>query len=37
VSSQNVNRAQINQLISDNKKVWITFDSDNLIVIKKNY
>ena len=37
VSSQNVNRAQINQLISDNKKVWITFDSDSLIVIKKNY
>ena len=37
VSSQNVNRAQINQLINDNKKVWITFDSDSLIVIKKNY
>tara|TARA_B100000408_G_scaffold125497_1_gene107416 strand:+ start:980 stop:2089 length:1110 start_codon:yes stop_codon:yes gene_type:complete len=37
VSSQNVNRAQINQLINDNKKVWITFDSDNLIIIKKNY
>jgi len=37
VSSQNVNRAQINQLIRDNKKVWITFDSDSLIVIKKNY
>ena len=37
VSTQNVNRAQINQLIRDNKKVWITFDSDSLIVIKKNY
>ena len=37
VSSQNVNRSQINQLISDNKKVWITFDNDSLIVIKKNY
>jgi ABC-type Fe3+/spermidine/putrescine transport system ATPase subunit len=37
VSSQNVNRAQINQLINDNKKVWVTFDSDSLIVIKKNY
>ncbi len=37
VSSQNVNRAQINQLISDNKKVWVTFDSDSLIMIKKNY
>jgi ABC-type Fe3+/spermidine/putrescine transport system ATPase subunit len=36
VSSQNVNRAQINQLINDNKKVWVTFDSDSLIVIKKN-
>jgi len=37
VSSQNVNRAQINQLINDNKKVWVTFDSDSLIMIKKNY
>lgn len=36
VSSQNVNRAQINQLINDNKKIWVTFDSDCLIVIKKN-
>ena len=25
ISSQNVNRAQINQLISDKKKVWISF------------
>jgi len=37
VSSQNVNRAQINQLINDNKKVWVTFDSDSIIMIKKNY
>ena len=36
VSSQNVNRAQINKLINDKKKVWITFDSDSLILIKKN-
>ena len=36
VSSQNVNRAQINQLISDKKKVWISFDSDSLILTKKN-
>ena len=36
ISSQNVNRAQINQLISDEKKVWISFDSDSLILTKKN-
>ena len=36
VSSQNVNRAQINKLINDKKKVWITFDSESLILIKKN-
>lgn len=36
VSSQNVNRAQINQLINDKKKVWVTFDNDSLILIKKN-
>tara|TARA_Y100000590_G_scaffold136978_1_gene156788 strand:- start:3238 stop:4341 length:1104 start_codon:yes stop_codon:yes gene_type:complete len=36
VSSQNVNRAQINQLINDKKKVWISFDSHNLILTKKN-
>ena len=36
VSSQNVNRAQINQLINDKKKVWISFDSDSLILIKKS-
>ena len=24
------------KLINDNKKVWVTFDSDSLIVIKKN-
>ena len=36
VSSQNVNRAQINKLITDKKKVWISFDNDSLILIKKN-
>jgi len=36
VSSQNVNRAQVNQLINDKKKVWVTFDNDSLILIKKN-
>ena len=36
VSSQNVNRAQINQLISEKKKVWISFNSESLILIKKN-
>ena len=36
VSSQNVNRTQINQLINDKKKVWISFDSDSLILTKKN-
>ena len=35
VSSQNVNRVQINQLITDKKKVWISFDSDSLILTKK--
>ena len=35
VSSQNVNRAQINQLIDDKKKVWISFNSDSLIITKK--
>lgn len=35
VSSQNVNRAQINQLIDDKKKVWISFDCDSLIITKK--
>ncbi|SVD01415.1 uncharacterized protein METZ01_LOCUS354269, partial [marine metagenome] len=29
VSSQNVNGIKINQLISDKKKVWISFDSDS--------
>ena len=36
VSSQNVNRAQVNHLINDKKKVWVTFDNDSLILIKKN-
>ena len=35
VSSQNVNRVKINQLITDKKKVWISFDSDSLILTKK--
>jgi len=36
VSSQNVNRAQINQLINEKKKVCISFDSDSLILTKKS-
>jgi len=36
VSSQNVNRIKINQLISDKKKVLISFDSDSLILTNKN-
>lgn len=36
VSSQNVNRVQINQLIKERKKIWISFESDNLIITKKN-
>ena len=26
----------LNQLINDKKKVWISFDNDSLILIKKN-
>ena len=36
VLSQNVNRIKINQVISDKKKVLISFDSDSLILTKKN-
>ncbi len=35
VSSQNVNRAKINKLINDKKKIWISFDSESLILTKK--
>ena len=36
IASQDVNRTQINRIIEEKKKIWIAFDINTLIILKKH-